>query len=82
MPDTQNDDLILIPHIINHQMGLVGMHADRRRDFFSQARGMGIVREKRENHAQPFMIGVGLRQAELLDTPKKDGCQIIGCGAC
>jgi len=43
---------------------------------------MGIVCEKRENRAQPFMIGVGLRQTELLDSLKKDGCQIIDCGAC
>lgn len=56
MPDTQNDDLVLISHIINHQMGLVGMHADRRRDLLSQARGMGIVSEKCEYRAQPFMI--------------------------
>lgn len=43
---------------------------------------MGIVCEKCENRAQPFVIGVGLRQTELLDALKKDGCQIIGCGAC
>lgn len=35
MSDTQNDDLVLNSHIINHQMGLVRMHADRRRDFLS-----------------------------------------------
>lgn len=28
--DTQNDDLVLVSHIINHEMRLVGMHADRR----------------------------------------------------
>lgn len=82
MPDTQNDDLALISHIINHEMGLVGMHANRRRDLLAQPRGMRIVCEKRENRAQPFVIGVGLRQTELLDALKKDGCQIIGCGPC
>lgn len=82
MPDAQNDDFVLTPHIIDYQMGLVGMHANRRRDLLAQARGMGIVSEKRENRAQPFVIGVSLRQAELLDALKKDGCQIIGCGAC
>lgn len=81
MPDTQNDDLALIFHIINHKMGLVGMHANRRRDLLAQARGMGIIRQKRENRAQPFVIGIGLRQTELLNALKKDGCQIIGCGA-
>ena len=82
MPYAQNDDLALISHIINHQMGLVGMHANRRRNRLAQTRGMGIVCEKRENRAQPLMIGVGLRQTELLDSLKKDGCQIIDCGAC
>lgn len=82
MPDTQNDDLALISYIINHQVGLVGMHANRRRDFLSQARGMGIVCEKRENRAQPFVISVSLRQAKLLDAFQKNGCQIVGCGAC
>ncbi len=82
VPDTQNDDLVLISHIINHQMGLVGMHADRRRDLLSQARGMGICREKRENRAQPFVIGVSLRQAKLPYAFQKNGCQIVGCGAC
>ncbi len=82
MPDAQNDDVVLISHIINHQMGFVGMHADRRRDLLSQARGMGIVREKRENRAQPFMIGVSLRQAKLPYAFQKNGCQIVGCGAC
>lgn len=82
MPDAQNDDFVLIPHIIDYQMGLVGMHANRRRDLLAQARGMGIVCEKPENRAQPFVIGVGLRQTELLDALKKDGCQIIGCDAC
>lgn len=51
MSDTQNDDLSLISHIINHQVGLVGMHANWRRDFLSQARSLGIVCEKRENRA-------------------------------
>lgn len=58
MPDTQNDDLVLLSYIINHQMGLVGMRADRQRDILSQARGIGIVSEKRENPAQAFVIGV------------------------
>jgi len=73
MPDAQNDDLVVTPHIINHQMGLVGMHADRRRNFLSQARGMRIVRQKREDRAQPFMIGFSLSQAELLNAFKKNG---------
>lgn len=81
MPDTQNDDLVLISHIINHQMRLVGMHADRRRYFLSQSRSLGIVGKKREDRAQPFVIGIGLRQSELLDAFEKDGCQIVGCGA-
>jgi len=82
MPDTQNDDLVLISHIINHQMGLVGMRADRRRDLLSQARSMGIVCEKRKNRAQPFVIGVSLRQTELPYALEKNGCQILDCGAC
>lgn len=82
MPDAQNDDLTLIPHIINDQVGLVGMHAGRRRDFLSQARGMGIISEKRENRARPFVIGFGLLQAKLPYAFERDGCQIVGCGAC
>lgn len=82
MPDTQNDHLALISHIINHQVGLVGMYADRRRHLLSQARSTGIVREKHENCAQPFVIGVSLRQAKLPYAFQKNGCQIVGCGAC
>lgn len=43
---------------------------------------MGIVCEKRENRTQSFVIAIGLRQTELADALKKDGRQIIDCGAC
>jgi hypothetical protein len=82
MSDTQNDDLVLISHIINDQMGLVGMRADRWRYLLSQSRGSGIVCEKRENLAQPFVIGVSLRQTELPYAFEKNGCQILDRGAC
>jgi hypothetical protein len=42
---------------------------------------MGIIRKKRENRAQPFVIGIGLQQAKLLEPVEKDGYQIIGCCA-
>lgn len=42
---------------------------------------MGVVRKKRENDAQPFVIGIGLQQTTLLEPVQKDGCQIVGCGA-
>jgi hypothetical protein len=58
------------------------MYADWRRDFLTQARGVGIVREKRENRAQPFVIGVSLWEAKLPNAIQKNGCYIVGCGAC
>ncbi len=82
MPDAQNDDLVLISYIVNHRMGLVWLRADRRSDILSQARGTGIVCEKREKPAQAFVIGVSMRQGELLHALKENSCKIIGCGAC
>ena len=61
MPDTQNNDLVLISHDINHQMCLVGMYADGRRYFLPQSSSLGILGKKREYRAQPFVIGIGLR---------------------
>lgn len=58
------------------------MHADRRRNLLSQARGMGMIHEKRENRAEPFVIGVSLLQAKLPYAFQKNGCQIVGRGAC
>ncbi len=57
------------------------MDANRRQDILAQARRMGVVRKKRENDAQPFVIGIGLQQTKLLEAVQKDGCQIVGCGA-
>lgn len=57
------------------------MHANRRRDLLVQALSMGIAGEKLENRAQPLVINVSLGQAELLNTLKKDGGQVVGCGA-
>ena len=81
MPNAQDNNLALISDIIDDEMGIVGMHANRRRDVLAQARGMGIIRKKRENRAQPFVIGIGLQQAKLLEPVEKDGYQIIGCCA-
>lgn len=82
MPDTQNDDLVLVCHIINHEMGLVGMDANRRRDLLAQATRTRIIRQKRENRAQSFVIGVSLWQTELFHAIEKNGGQIVNCGAC
>ncbi len=81
MPNAQDNDLALISDIIDDQMSLVGMGANRRQDVLAQARRMGVVRKKRENDAQPFVIGIGLQQTKLLEPVQKDGCQIVGCSA-
>ncbi len=80
MSHAQNSHLVASTQIVNHQMGLVAMDTDSRRDFFAEACRMRIVCQKREGCAQAFMICIGLRKAELLNAIEEYRCKIVGCG--
>lgn len=81
MPDAQNDHFVFCAQIIDDHVRLVAMDADRWRDLFAQAGGVGVFGQEREYGLQSLMLGVGLGESEILDPFAKQGGQIVNGGA-